>query len=93
MHTAHLLTVSHSIQWGRVCPTPPPPPTEADPPPLGHVTCDACWEANHPWTEGMAHACENITLPQTLFAGGSNQIEYLPGLSLALIHSSTNMSK
>ena len=27
-------------------------------------------EADPPRTEGMTHACENITLPQTLFAGG-----------------------
>ena len=44
----------------------------------------ACWEANPPfpvhagkvtphptWTEQMRHACENITLPQTSFAGGN----------------------
>ena len=24
-----------------------------------------------PWTEGMTHACENITLPQTSFADGN----------------------
>ena len=23
------------------------------------------------WTEGMTHACENVTLPQTSFAGGN----------------------
>ena len=28
------------------------------------------------WTEWLAHACENITLPQTSFAGG-NYIFYL----------------
>ena len=34
------------------------------------VTCDACWEATpspSPWTEGMTHACVNITLPKLLF--------------------------
>ena len=67
------------------CPTPPP---QADPPgcrppggrPPSYVTCDACWGANHhpllpsppPCTEGMINACENITLPQTSFAGGKN---------------------
>ena len=25
-----------------------------------------------PWTEWLTHACENITLPQTLFTGGNN---------------------
>ena len=46
---------------------------DADPP--GHVTCDACWEANlppPPWTEGMTDTCENITLPQTSFVDGKN---------------------
>ena len=41
-------------------------PLEAEPP--GHVTCDACWEANPP-VGRMTDACENITLPQTSFAG------------------------
>ena len=26
-----------------------------------------------PWAEGMTHSCENITLPQTSFAGGKKQ--------------------
>ena len=25
-----------------------------------------------PWTEFLTHTCENITLPQALFAGGKN---------------------
>ena len=61
MRTARLLTVYHGgAAWGLV--------GWADPP--GHVTCDACWEANPhpPWT----NTCENITLPQTSFAGGKN---------------------
>ena len=29
-------------------------------------------ETPHPWTEWLTHACENITLPQTLFTGGNN---------------------
>ena len=41
-------------------------PLDADPP--GHVTCDAYWEASQPpfcgQTQGMTHACENITLPE-----------------------------
>ena len=55
MRTVRLLTVSPeegiSIQWGWT-----------DPP--GHVTSDACWEANPPplWTEGMTHTCKK-TLP------------------------------
>ena len=43
------------------------PPLEAGPSmdaePPGHVTYDACWETNLPWTD----TCENITLPQTLW--------------------------
>ena len=44
-------------------PPSPTPTPEAEPP--GHLTCDACWEANpHPlWTGGMTHTCKNITLP------------------------------
>ena len=35
----------------------------------------ACWEANSPpppWTEGMTHTCENITLSQNSPAGGND---------------------
>ena len=39
MRTARLLTVSRSARGGGL-----PTSLEADPP--GHVTCDACWEAN-----------------------------------------------
>ena len=59
MRTAPLLTVSRS---GGGCLSNP---------------CDARWEANTrppPQTEGMTHACENITLPQTLFAGGNKEM-------------------
>ena len=72
MRTARLLTVSRSIPCiGGGCL--PNPALDIDPP--GHVTCDACWEAKpRPtpplWTEEMTHACENITLPQNLLAGG-----------------------
>ena len=30
----------------------------------------ACTEADPPWTEFLTHTTENITLPQTSFAGG-----------------------
>ena len=55
-----------------------PQPSEADPldadPPLeaGHVTCDACWQANPPAPRGQ----NDITLPQTSFAGG-NEIAFV----------------
>ena len=28
------------------------------------------------WTEFLTHATENITLPQTSFAGGKNELKY-----------------
>ena len=35
----------------------------------------ACTEADSPpWTEFLTHATENITLPQTSFAGGKNSM-------------------
>ena len=40
------------------------------------TTCNACWNTTppppHAWTEFLTHATENITLPQTSFAGGKN---------------------
>ena len=77
MRTARLLAVSCSAHGGSAQSPPPDadppgcrPPLDADPP--GHVTCGACWEAPPPArTEGMTHACENITLLQTSFAGGN----------------------
>ena len=59
-------------------------PLEATPPhadspeyrPPGHVTCDACWKANPtPQPPLWIETCENITLPQTMFAGGNNSPE------------------
>ena len=35
---------------------------------------------SHLWTEWLTHACENITLPQILFAGGNYTIGQLSGL-------------
>ena len=45
-------------------------------------TCKACWDTScnacldttphQPWTEFLTHVSENITLPQTSFAGGKN---------------------
>ena len=36
------------------------------------TTCNACWDTTHPlWTEFLTHATENITSPQTSFAGGN----------------------
>ena len=68
------------------------PPLDADPP--GHVTCDACWEANpppHPYPqriERMTHACDNITLPQTSFVGHKNHTK-LGGVSAYARHGRT----
>ena len=72
MRTARLLTypvVSH-VNLGGGGDLPNTNPLDADPP--GHVTFDACWEANRPpppWTD------KNIILPQTSFAGG-NKFDY-----------------
>ena len=43
-----------------------------DPPPWRNM--GPCTETPLPWTEWLTHACENITLPQTSFAGG----KYIP---------------
>ena len=84
MCTACLLTVYLSISGGRSAHPPggrPPwmqTPLDADPP--GHVTCDACWEANHPPfpVNRIIDACENITLPQTSFVGGNKVWTTIP---------------
>ena len=39
------------------------------------TTCNACWDTTTPlWTEFLTHTTENITLPQTSFAGSNNII-------------------
>ena len=74
-----------SISGGGGLPNPPgcrPPPPGCRPPspwmqtPLNvdspdRVTCDACWEANHP-VNRMTHRCKNMTIPQISIAGGNN---------------------
>ena len=42
-----------------------PPPPRGGTPHIGHVTCDACWEATPP-VNRMTH----IALPQTSFVAG-----------------------
>ena len=88
MHTACLLTVSCSISY--VLGGSAQPPLEADPPDADVSL--VMWPVNHAgkptsplpptrWREGMAHACENITLSHTMFAGGKNEnlsVVYLP---------------
>ena len=64
-----------------------PPTLDADPPggrPPGRMTCDACLEATSPppTMDRMTGACENITLPQTSFAGGKKKPT---GLSVRLL--------
>ena len=44
--------------------------------PLDHVTCDACWEID-PQPCGQTNTCENITLPQTSFAGGKKDFRFV----------------
>ena len=94
MRTDRLLTVPRSIWWEGGLPNSPvqtPPPTlEAGPPPkmqtpTGMQTPLVMWPvmyAGKPtpllWTEGMTDVCENITLPQTSFAGGKYCGEGIP---------------
>ena len=75
MRTARSLTVSPSmlcsggcLVWGV------PGPGGCLPGPGGGIS--ACTEADtRPvWTEFLTHACENITLPQTSFAGGKKKL-------------------
>ena len=71
MRTARLLSLDADS-------LPPWRQTLLDAYPPGHVTCDACWEANTlppPPVDRMTDACKNITLPQTSFAGGNNSNE------------------
>ena len=39
----------------------------------GHECLRACMPCTHPPVNRMTDACENITLPQTSFAGGKNK--------------------
>ena len=48
-----------------------PPPRPGNPPRPGTHTPA---RADPPWTEFLTHASENITLPQTSFAGGKNTL-------------------
>ena len=62
------------LELKRIVHTEPPLPLDADPS-TGHVTCDACWEANpspHPPVDRMTDMRKNITFPKTSFAGGQN---------------------
>ena len=59
-------------------------PLEADPP--GHVTCDACWEANPPsplWTEWQM-LVKILPCPKTSFAGCNNLTFHLYSHNLKL---------
>ena len=41
------------------------------------TTCNACWDTPPLWTEFLTHASENITLPQTSFAGGNDLLGWI----------------
>ena len=66
MRTARSLTVSHGIQWGGVCPT---SPGCRPPQPWMQTTTRLYADPHHP-VDRITDTCENITLPQTSFAGG-----------------------
>ena len=53
-------------------------PSQGGLPCRGVVGILACTEAAPPCNEFLIHATENITLPQTLFAGGNNRSEPHP---------------
>ena len=79
MHSSRIRTTCFS---GRLSchtrPLPCTPPCHAHPLP-GTSPCHARSLATHAplWTEGMTHACENITLPQTSLADGKNNIFFV----------------
>ena len=72
MPTARSLTISRSIP-GRGSAHPPPDvyPPNAYPP--GHVM-HAVKPLLPQWTEGITHACENITFPQLLLRSVITQV-------------------
>ena len=64
MHSSRMCTAHIVSDGGGVCPT--------------HLDADTPWmqtpldaDLPSPWTEGMTHSYENITLPQTSFANGN----------------------
>ena len=77
MHTARLLTVSHSAQEDL-----PNPPWMQNP--LGGRPSPRCIPpgGRPPWRQtpvkGKTDRCKNITLPQTLLAGGKNNSDRFP---------------
>ena len=65
------------------CMQTPPPPWRL---PRGHVTCDACWEANfYPPVNRMTRRCKNITLPQTYCHGMTKSVRKTNRLTKMLI--------
>ena len=48
-------------------------------------------DADHLQTEGMRHACENITLPQTSFAGGNNLQQYTEKIDAKILMERKNI--
>ena len=61
-----------------------PPATMHTPPP---ATIHTPWQPCTPlWTEFLTHASENITLPQTSFAGGNNESSVNKRRSLRFIY-------
>ena len=64
MRTDRLLPISRSMHCSR----------GGGVPAQGECTCLGgvpAWRVPPPWTEFLTHANENITLPQTSFAGGN----------------------
>ena len=67
MHSSRMRTARSSSHREDLHQAPPPgaaPPDQVTPPGPGTA----------PWTEFLTYACENITLPETSFAGGKHNL-------------------
>ena len=94
MHSSRMRTARSSIRRGGLHQAHPPEadtPLGADTPPSRHPP-GADTPPTPLWTEFLTHAYENITLPQTSFAGGKNKIlmhyirQYLEGFVIFIIY-------
>ena len=50
----------------------------------GGVVSQHALRQTPPWTEFLTHASENITLPQTSFAGGNNSVYFSKAAEVSL---------
>ena len=95
IHTARSLTVSPSMHcaggvWSQ---RGVPGPGRGVPGPGQVVSRHALRQTPLPWTEFLTHAAENITLPQTSFAGGNNNDFYAGEISCIKLRSTKKQRK